>query len=184
VTTMRSNHLEAWREAGLVEGPPLLQPPRELLGRAEIHVHLLPPSFPLSRLDLWSRILSVTVGEVQRWCGSGGRCLVEVKGSEVGGGIRARDTAASFGRWAWAAAGRGAGGLAAAGFLCCQVCAVHGGTPYALVDSTLSTELPCAAPLWPARSWARAGAAACFGHTFFLCLILGRSERRGHNKNW
>uniref|UniRef100_A0A0A9FG16 Uncharacterized protein n=1 Tax=Arundo donax TaxID=35708 RepID=A0A0A9FG16_ARUDO len=33
--------LEAWREAGLVEGPPLLQPPRELLGRAEVRVHLL-----------------------------------------------------------------------------------------------------------------------------------------------
>jgi hypothetical protein len=89
VTTMRSNHLEGWREKGLVEGPPLLQAPRELLGRAEIHVHLLPPSLSLSRLDLWSRILSVTVGEVQLWCGSGGRCPVEVKGSEVGGGIKA-----------------------------------------------------------------------------------------------
>lgn len=34
------DHLEAWREAGLVEGPPLLQAPRELLGRAEVGVHL------------------------------------------------------------------------------------------------------------------------------------------------
>jgi hypothetical protein len=36
-----SNHLEARREAGLVEGPALLQAPRELLGRAEVGVHLL-----------------------------------------------------------------------------------------------------------------------------------------------
>jgi hypothetical protein len=50
------DHLEAWREGGLVEGPPLLQAPRELLGRAEVGVHL---SSSCWLLDTGSLLLSV-----------------------------------------------------------------------------------------------------------------------------
>lgn len=34
------SYLEAGREGGLVERPPLLEAPREVLGRAEVGVHL------------------------------------------------------------------------------------------------------------------------------------------------
>jgi hypothetical protein len=52
------DHLEAWREGGLIEGPPLLQAPRELLGCAEVGVHL---SWLLDLLatDTGSLLLSV-----------------------------------------------------------------------------------------------------------------------------
>lgn len=70
------NHLEAWREAGLVQGPPLLQASRELLGRAEVGVHLSSSWL----LDLWSRmpplILSLAL-TAALLIHSGGRFLVE-----------------------------------------------------------------------------------------------------------
>ena len=99
------DHLEAWREAGLVEGPPLLQATRELLGRAEVGVHLSSSScwlLDLLATDTGSLLLSVShcsSVDSQRWS-------LSCRGEKASGvGIRARGTGQQ-------AAGRGAGGLA------------------------------------------------------------------------
>ena len=80
------NHLEARREAGLVEGPALLQAPRELLGRAEVDVHLL---LLLLLLELCSGIEASRRHSITRQLTLGGGAArwwsLSCRASEAGG---------------------------------------------------------------------------------------------------